>query len=74
MISIEAEPFIAARKASNFSLEDAARACDVHRQTYSTREVDPRDFKLGELVDLYSVMNHSGRVLLKSAIGDLFLD
>lgn len=74
MVRIESEPFIAARKASFMTQDDAAAACGIKaRQTFALREENPRDLTLGNLADIYTNMNESGRKLLRDAVAALFL-
>ena len=74
MITIESEPFVAARRASFMTQDDAAAICGIKaRQTYALREDNPRDMTLGNLVDIYESMNESGRKLLRDAVAALFL-
>lgn len=67
-------PFVAARRASLMTQEEAAAACGMSAwQTYALREENPRDLTLGNLLDLYATMPDSGRGLLRDAVADLFL-
>lgn len=71
---ISSEPFMAARRASLMTKEEAAAACGMSAwQTYALREESPRDLTLGNLLDLYATMPDSGRELLRDAVADLFL-
>lgn len=73
-IQIEPEEFAAARRASNLSLEDAAKLCGIAaRQTYASRESRPGDFKLSELTSLYHNLNGPGKKILREAVTSLFL-
>lgn len=74
MVTIDSEPFVAARRASFMSQDDAAAACGIKaRQTFALREDNPRDMTLGNVVDIYGEMNESGRKLLRDAVAALFL-
>lgn len=74
MVRIESEPFIAARKASFMTQDEAAMICGVKaRQTFALREDSPRDLTLGNLADLYEGMNEHGRKLLRDAVVTLFM-
>lgn len=61
--------FAAARRASGFTCEDAARICGVSRVTYSQRELNPKDFRLSELRSLYAALSDASKPLLSDAIG-----
>ena len=65
--------FVAARKASGKSQKQAAQICHIGVTTYLGREKEPLDFRLGELVDLFRSYGTGARMVLKSAIDDLFL-
>lgn len=71
-MTIESSKFADARRASGLTLESAASACGITRQTYQLREKRAEDFHLGELVKLKDSMNESGRKLLRDALYDLF--
>ena len=74
MTSIEAEPFVAARRASFMTQDEAASICGMKaRQTFALREESPRDMTLGNLADLYKGMNEHGRKLLRDAVVALFM-
>lgn len=74
MVTINSEPFVAARRASFMSQDDAAAICGIKaRQTFALREDNPRDMTLGNLADIYEGMNESGRKLLRDAVTALFL-
>lgn len=74
MTEIKSEPFVAARRASFMTQDDAAATCGIKaRQTFALREENPRDMTLGNLVDIYASMNESGRKLLRDAVAALFL-
>ena len=73
-VQIESAEFAAARRASNLSLEDAAKLCGIAaRQTYASRESRPGDFKLSELTSLYRNLNGPGKKILREAVTSLFL-
>ena len=75
VIHINPEPFAAARRASAMTQDEAAQICEMKaRQTFALREDNPRDFTLGNLVDMYAAMNDSGRKLLGDFVRSLFLD
>jgi transcriptional regulator with XRE-family HTH domain len=69
---IDSTKFAAARKASGLTLESAASACGITRQTYQLREKRAGDFHLSELLGLRDAMDDSGRKLLQDALYDLF--
>ena len=74
MVNIDSEPFVAARKASFMSQDEAAQICGMKaRQTFALREDSPRDMTLGNIVDIYAGMNESGKKLLRDAVASLFL-
>ena len=74
MVTINSEPFVAARRASFMTQDDAAAICGIKaRQTFALREDNPRDMTLGNLADIYEGMNESGRKLLRDAVVSLFL-
>jgi DNA-binding XRE family transcriptional regulator len=73
-MDINSEEFSAARRASAMTLEDAAKACGITRQTYQLREKRAGDFHLSELVALREQMSDSGKKLLSDAIVPLFLE
>ena len=73
-LEVSPAPFVAARRASFMTQEEAAAACGMGAwQTYALREESPRDLTLGNLLDLYATMPDSGRGLLRDAVADLFL-
>lgn len=69
---IDSAKFADARRASGLTLEAAASACGITRQTYQLREKRAGDFHLSELVKLKDSMNDSGRKLLQDALYELF--
>ena len=71
---IRPDSIVAARKAAGMTLEDAARVCGVTRQTYKGREFSPREFRLGELADMYESMSDPARLLMRNAVAEIFLD
>ncbi|MBR2804404.1 MAG: hypothetical protein IKE20_04580 [Eggerthellaceae bacterium] len=74
MTEIKSEPFVAARRASMMTQDEAATACGIKaRQTFALREENPRDMTLGNLVDIYEQMSESGRKLLRDAVAALFI-
>lgn len=71
--SIDPEKFVAARKASNLTLKQAADLVRLSIPGYKKKEVDPSYFRLGELEQLYNGMNGIGQSIFKEAIEDIFL-
>lgn len=75
MVTIDSEPFVAARKASFLSQDEAAAICGMKaRQTFALREDSPRDLTLGNIADVYAAMNAPGKRLLRDAVAAIFCD
>lgn len=72
-MTIESYRFSEARRASGLTLERAADACGLTRQTYRLREERAQDFHLGELQGLKNSMNETGQRLLYEALNSIFL-
>ena len=69
-----AEKFAAARRASGMTLAKAAESAGIRSiNTYTGREDDPLQFRLGELKGMYDSMDNIGRPLLLEAVTDIFL-
>lgn len=64
----------AARRASKVTLEDAANACGLSRVTYQQRELHPDQFRISELVNLYSCLTQLGKRILVEGITNFFVD
>lgn len=65
--------FVAARKAANQTQKQAATTCHLGTTAFASREKDPLDFRLGELLDLYRTYGAGARMVLKSAVDAIFL-
>lgn len=65
--------FVAARKAAGQTQKQAAQTCHIGVTSFVSREKDPLDFRLGELLDLFKSYGAGARMVLKSAIDDVFL-
>lgn len=70
---MENKGFYAARRASGLTVEDAAIACGITRQTYQLREANPEDFRISELIGLKNNLTDIGEQVLSETINDIFL-
>lgn len=68
------DKFVAARKASNLSIESAAKLVNLSKQGYINHEKDPSMFRLSEIQRLYEGLNNIAKPILQDAVGDIFLD
>ena len=73
-MTIEAEKFIAARKASAMSLEKAANLANLSVQSYINREKQPEQFRLHELEGVYSELSETAKPIFRDAVSQIFLD
>ncbi|NLQ13292.1 hypothetical protein HGI81_05465 [Olsenella sp. KGMB02461] len=67
------EGFQAVRRAAGLSLDEAASICGISRPTYTVRENNPGEFKLGDIVLLYNNINEPSQQLLCSTLNSIFL-
>lgn len=73
-MTLKSEKFIAARKASGLTIEQAAHAAAVKSpNTYIAHERSPELFRLGELVGVYKAMTEDGQRIMRDALGEIFL-
>ncbi len=72
-MTVSAEKFVAARKASGITLEKAAKLAGMTPQTYIQREKVPGQFRLHELQGVYAGMTDVGRSILKQGVAEIFL-
>lgn len=72
-MGISNEKFIAARRASGMSIENAATSADMSKPCYISREKHPEQFRLCELVGLYEGMTDTAKPILRDAVQDIFL-
>lgn len=70
---MDTDVIFAARRASGMTLEEAASACGITRQTYQLREKSPAEFRLGELLGLHARMNRTGKKILHEGVANIFL-
>ncbi|WP_417119034.1 helix-turn-helix domain-containing protein [Olsenella phocaeensis] len=70
---MDVDAIYAARRASGLTLEEAASACGITRQTYQLREKAPTEFRIGELIGLRASMNKTGRKILHDGMVNIFL-
>ena len=71
-MKINSERFSEARRASGLSMQEAADACGIARQTYQSRERHAGDFRLYELSGLNEKLNVTGKRLLSEAVESVF--
>ncbi len=73
-MALRSEKFVAARKASSLTFEQASKAAQVKSlNTYMAHEKSPELFRLGELSGVYQAMNDEGRRILREAVEEIFL-
>ena len=72
-MSIPNEKFVAARKASGLSLEDASELADVSKPCYIGREKHPEQFRLCELLGVYRGMTDTAKPIMRDAVQEIFL-
>lgn len=72
-MGIDAEKFIAARRASGLSIECAAKAVNLSKQCYVNREKQPEQFRLHELANLHDHLSETAKPILREAVSDIFL-
>lgn len=72
-MAIEAEKFIAARKASGLSLENAAELAKMSKVCYINREKHPEQFRLYELKGVYSSLSDTAKPIFRDAVLQIFL-
>lgn len=70
---IDKSKFIAARKASGLTIEEAAKLADVSSVCYINREKYPEQFRLCELQGVYNGLSDIAKPLLATAVSDIFL-
>lgn len=72
-MTLESEKFIAARRASGMTIEQAARAGEMSMTTYQLRESNPSKFRLEELKGIYDELNDIAKPIFKEAVCGIFL-
>lgn len=72
-MSISNEKFIAARRASGMSIDNAAALADMSKQCYIGREKHPEQFRLCEILEIYKGMTDTAKPILRDAVQEIFL-
>lgn len=70
---VNQDKFIAARKASDVTLETASKLAEVSMPTYIAREKHPDQFRLSELKGVYDGLNDIGKSLVREGLAEIFL-
>lgn len=70
---IDNSKFIAARKASGLTIEEAAKLANVSTVCYISREKHPEQFRLCEIQNIYNGLSDIAKPLLSAAVSDIFL-
>lgn len=73
-MALDSNRFAAARRASGMTYEQITKAAGLKStSTYAAREDGPSQFRLGELIGMYSCMNSDAKRILREAVEDIFL-
>lgn len=67
------EKFVAARKASGLSLEDASELANMSKPCYIGREKNPEQFRLVELQGVYGGLTDTAKPIMRDALNEIFL-
>lgn len=74
-MTLSSTKFAAARGASGMTFEQITAASGARSTaTYISHEKEPGEFRLKEIIGIYSEMNEPGKKLLRDAVCDIFLD
>ena len=67
------DKLIAARKASDLTLENAAKLANLSKQGYINREKNPEQFRLCELAGVYQEISDTAKPIFREGVMEIFL-